>query len=268
MKREVKLQKVEDNKTEAQKFAEEKAETAESLTPARRIEFIEKIQACFRRADTSRGASEAEAKTAIEMAKKMMARLNLSMAEIEEPAAAADALGKIVEEGGLDHFADPAHYELELTLVCKYLFNVTPTRTNKFDKVSGKMRRMLVFIGYETDVAMAREVYNTLRADVHEMCGDVCANEGNTERLHYKRGVVHGLVATAQKIHNDNEMTKAQQEKCTALVVVKTHAVDEYMKKNNPNTTTYKAHTKQSAAYSQGYKDGRNVSLNFNKKLR
>lgn len=236
------------------------------ISEERKREIIEKIQACFRRADTTRGASQAEAETSIKMAKKLMLAYNLSQAEVDaSESEETAAIDKIVEMGDLEHYADPAHYECELTMVCQHLFNVKPVRTHYFDKVSGKMRRKLVFYGYETDVVLAKSVFKILRDDIHALEKQLGKGVDLTTRLHYKRGIVHELIARAKEQVRD--ATAEELNKCTALMVVKDKAINDYIAKELGKLRQGRAYNHHDAAYAQGRTDGRKVSLNFGKRI-
>lgn len=238
------------------------------VDPKRKQEIIEKIQACFRRSDTTRGASQAEAETAVKMAKRLMMGYNLSQAEVETADLSSDTDGagkNIVEEGGMTHYKHITLYESMLSQVCEMLFNVKPLLTGKWDKKTGKSLSVLVFIGYETDVALAREVYNILRGDVNALERELGKQVSWSDKESYRLGVVHSLLARAREQVKD--ATKEQVEKCTALMVVKNQAVDNYMAKQYPNLSFTHRRYNTGDAYRQGREDGSRISLNFNKRL-
>jgi len=60
----------------------------------------------------------------------------------------------------------------------------------------------------------------------------------------------------------------AQQEKCTALVVVKDKVVQTWMNKAYPNLSHSRGYQPMSGAFMAGKADGAKISLNFGKRLR
>ncbi len=244
------------------------AEDIAGTSAQRKAEIIEKIRACFNRADTTKGASQAEAETSILMAKRMMANYNLSQAEIEISAedATNPNIDNIVEEGGLDHYKNIEQYEISLTHVCEYLFNVKPLIHNGWNKHTGKNGRYMVFIGYELDVALAKEVYSILRADVNALEKTLGAKVSKEDKYQYRLGVVYTLNARAKEMAAG--LSKEQAEKCTALVVVKDAAVQGFMDKAYPKLKVTHSRARMGGAFHEGLKDGKKVNMNFNRKLR
>lgn len=240
-----------------------------NLDPKRKQEIIEKIRACFARADVKRSGWEAEAETSMRMAKRLMADYNLSQAEVELGDMDKDnnaVSPDIVEEGGLDHYKNLENYEIMLTHVCEYLFNVKPIIKNGWNKHTGKTGRYLVFIGFATDVALAKEVYSILRADVNALHAALGVGCSAADKYQYRMGVATTLAHRAKEMAAG--LSPEQEEKCRALVVVKDQQIDKWMQKEYPNLRSTRARTRYSDAYMQGRKDGQKVSMDFRNKLK
>lgn len=243
------------------------AEETAGTSADRKQEIIEKIRACFARAGC-KGASQAEAETSIVMAKRLMANYNLSQAEIEiggEDSENPDT-SNIVEEGGLDHYKILEQYEITLTHVCEHLFNVQPLIKNGWNKLTGKTGKYMVFIGKELDVALAKEVYSILRADVNALAKTLGVEVSKSDKYQYRLGVVYTLCERAKEMAKG--LSKEEESKCTALVLVKNAAVQKFMDQTYPNLKTRNSRINMSGAFLEGRKDGKKVSMNFNRKLR
>ena len=156
------------------------------IDPKRRQEIIEKIRACFNRADVTRGATQAEAETSIKMAKRLMADYNLSQSEVELSTTDDGTTGDQVTEDGVETYTRFWPFELTLTHVCKNLFNVRPLQKYVWDKETGKNRKVIVFIGYSVDVALAQEVYGILRDDVLNLEKTLGTKVSNNDKSHYR----------------------------------------------------------------------------------
>lgn len=222
----------------------------------RRQEIIEKIQACFRR-DESRGASQAEAETSIKMAKRLMASYNISQAECSE-ACESDS---IVEEGGLEHRKELAKFEIQIALVCQYLFNVKMILLRRY--VDGLKREFIIFIGYEVDVALAKAAFKIIRDEVNEIASKCQFKD--YERDKFKFGVACVLVEKARSMVEG--LTKEQENMCRAVVVSKEANIQKYVDGKHGKLKEWKTNVDMSKSFMDGIIAGRKMNLDFTKKL-
>jgi hypothetical protein len=221
-------------------------------------EIIAKIKACFRLADPTRNPSENEAATALAMAKKLMASYRLTEAEvlIEESEAAQK-----IEHATPETRYHLHKYEWYIAVVCKEMFDVKPFVNVVYDANKRKRRKVLTFVGFPVDVALAGEVFRILRDDVNKMAMD-CGFE-EAERDAWRVGVTERLIERARQV-------KVQtNEKCRDLVVTKNQLIEKNIHdlfgklKASPMRST-----RLTDGRAQGRRDGDKVNLDFTNKVR
>ena len=228
-----------------------------------REKIIDTIRKCFALGDKDRNPSEAEAETALNRAKTLMARYNLSMAEVAERKGASET--KIVHETlNPTKVAMEWNWERDLSRVCNALFS-----TYTFVKGS---KRKVVYVGHEQDVALSIEVHHLLRAEVMLLGLRWSREQGNnvigmSARLKYQEGVVHTLIRRANA--QVEGLTKDEASQSTAIVVRKQDDAKAWAEKQFslvPGRSSYRSGN-HGDAYSSGIKDGNKVSLNFKDKM-
>lgn len=227
------------------------------IDQVRKLEIIEKIRACFRRSDTNRGASQAEAETSIKMAKRLMASYNISQAEVVE----SEEENNIVEEGGIDHRKQLAKYETQISVICQFLFNVRTIVRSRWSH-EGK-RDTIIFIGYEVDVALAKAAYKIIRDEVNAIAAK--SQFQGYERDKFRLGVVCVLTEKAEKMAEG--LSKEEESMCRAVVVSKGANIQKYLDKKHGKMKERGGKIDMSLSFMHGVIAGRSMNLDFSKKL-
>lgn len=237
-----------------------------------RDRIVERIRRCLALGDKSRNPSEAEAETAVRMAKNLMAEYNLSMADVAN-ANMENAFGPMVEVT-YEKKSTPPMWENLLVKVCVELFGIYSfiRRTENADKI--------VFCGRENDVAISMEVYKLLKLEIMSLGSRwerenrnlmdwnyLSDGQWRTRRWKYQEGVVYTLVKRAHL--QSEELSKADAEKSTALVVRKENDARNWAKEKYQ---LVQSHNRPSGlhgdAFGQGQRDGNKVGLDFKNKVR
>jgi len=235
-----------------------------------RDRIIDTIKKCLALGDRDKNPHEGEVENALRMAKNLMDKHNLSMADVAEKE--GDSFGNIKEESMKERAGAP-RWEYELPWVCDALFN-----TKHFSRINPYRteRRAVVFVGYETDVTLAVEVYKLLKLELMQMglrwskanpSPEMTPKQALVRRFKYVEGVVDTLRYRANRM--SDEMSKADAAKVTALVVRKDKQVAEFVKAKYELTSRRQRYTDNNAdAREAGESDGRKVSLDFKKHVK
>lgn len=223
-----------------------------------REEVLNKIQKMLRLA-TNKGATENEAYVAMQQAQKLAIQYGLSLGEVslDEDKPKQE---KIIKDYIMDFtFSNVYNKRLIFIVARNFRCEVLVSSGNRF--VRG------LFVGLETDVAIAKEVvvsayhFMEKRAKQHSV-GDVWLSK--REMNSYRLGFLEGL----QSKYKDN-ISKLKEEYPEAvkqdaeygLVVVKPESLAEYMEPYNKKPI-YKSSAQRhdfgsdSIAYNSGYQDG------------
>lgn len=222
-------------------------------------EILSKIKACLNLASSKANTTESEMATALGMAKRLMARYNLSEAEViaHDPTAAEAS----VDEVTLVTRLNPHAYEQHLSMVCKDLFSVEPLLFGT--TVNGKPRRVIKFYGLPTDIAVASAAYTLLRDEINKMALD-CGFEG-TQRDQWRVGVVHRLRMRAKDMATG--LSKEEENQCRGLMVVKNQMIKAHIDKSVGKVRAAKTRTSVNDAYRAGMQDGNKINLDFSNKV-
>lgn len=223
-----------------------------------REEVLSKIQKMLRLA-TNKGATENEAYVAMQQAQKLAIQYGLSLGEIslEEDKPKQE---KIIEDYILDFtYTNVYNKRLVRIVANNFRCEVLVAHGDRFVRA--------VFVGSETDVAIAKEVvvsaYRFMEKQAKKYSvGDAWLSK--REKNSYRLGFLNGL----QSKYKDN-LSKLKEEYPEAikqdseygLVVVKPESLVEYMKPYNKKEA-YKSRAQRhdfgsdSLAYNSGYQDG------------
>lgn len=230
--------------------------------------IVEKIRKCLALGDSERNSNENEVETALKMARQLMDRHNLSMADVAERD--GQVAGKIGEVRTEERSGAP-NWEYDLTSVLDHLFGVSSFVSVGYPRY----KQRVVFVGYESDVALANEVYKLLKLELSRMglrwqrlnSDPLLSAKQNLVRRHkYLDGVVHALWVRAK----EQAAPTADSAKIMGLVVRKDKSIDEWMRAKYPHLRATTRHSTglHSDATAQGKRDGQDVSLNFRESMR
>lgn len=221
-------------------------------------EILEKIRACFKLADPTRNSNEHEAAAALNMAKKLMESHRLSESEvfIEE-----EAQNQKIENSTPETRLHVHKYEWLLAVVCREMFDVKPFLNFAFDKEKKRNRKVLTFVGFPTDVALASEVFRILRDDINKMAMNCDYKE--SERDQYRVGVAERLFDRAKDF-------KVQlNAKCRDMVISKQAIIEQSIEKAFGKLKQGRATSSRlTDGRLKGRQDGNNVNLDFSNKVK
>lgn len=198
---------------------------------------IRKINKLLAMADTSRGATEAEAISASLTAQKLLAQYNLTM---------TDVTGERTEEGVEQAIAD-------LPTGKKWKYSLADTVADNYAcKVYYVGNNQAVFYGYKADVLIARRVFVYLFK-----VGDKLANQ-YAKRYRDRYGDSEG-------IYNSfcsgfvNGVRKELEKQCTALALVVQPEVEDSFKEFSAGFGTINSNIKinDHYAYREGFVEGK-----------
>lgn len=229
---------------------------------ATRDEIIEKVRGCLALGDKARNPNENEAETAVRMARMLMEKHNLSMADIVEK---EGKLSEEIREQQMVERSGAPNWEYDLSLVCKYLFGV-----QSFVRIGRpSYHKSVVFIGYETDVALAVEVYKLLKLELMGM-GLRWSNENPSPQLTPKQALVRRfkyldgvVIALIRRAKEQSALAAADANKVRALVVVKDAGISKFMERYKLGTSARRGSNAHMDAVTSGIADGKKVSMNF-----
>lgn len=143
-----------------------------------RDSIIEKVQALLAKVP-ERGATEAEAATALEMAHRLLVRHNLSMAEVET---IKDGAGQVVEER---EWAVSANGQIRRSAV-GWQGSLAAVIGQPFFVQVISCRGMLIFVGRPDNVATVRKLNAWIVPQVFRLALEACHEEGRVAR--YEKG--------------------------------------------------------------------------------
>lgn len=231
--------------------------------------LIEKIRKLFALADPERGGTEAEVMVAMERAKSLMAKHNLSMAEV---AVADDAVGKmpegphIIEMVGLTrkHCVVLRKWEMWLAAVVDQICGTNHFYRANRHRISSLQRCVLIWAGDETDCHVAAALWPILRKSILAQSKERLGPGYRPIHRNYCEGFVVRLFERA-KAAKAQDLT-AQQEQTLALVVrSKADALATYVAGLGLRTTREsRSGAQHSEAHEMGYADGEHMSLSTN----
>lgn len=125
----------------------------------------------------------------------------------------------------------------------------------------------LRFVGYKTDVVVARWVFEYLLKQIRKLNHNFLVSNGRPGRAvsaSYRQGVIVALKQGLREAREAKEAAARQGAPGTALVVAKADAIEKFMGHKATYGTKKPKPTADAAAYSMGYYDGRKVNVNPN----
>lgn len=243
---------------------------------------IEKIKKLLAVTEKESNATEGEIKNAMMMAKKLMAKHSLSMTDIDLQSEEQVFNSRI----GLCK-GKMSEWEQSLLYVINLLCDVESviTKRKKWDYHQSKYVRSVdgYFIGYKTDVAIAEALFHSLVKTIRIMRRkymkenkmeimvktEVMGVSKGKIKLSYMYGVISRLERRAFELKGENlGLSKTEQEKYGALVVVKNAAIKKYMEENlNIRESRQREKQIDGDAYKKGYDAAGEIDLGTKKRL-
>jgi len=201
----------------------------------------------------------AEAASAIEKANQILLQYNLEMSEVETK----DIMG-VVEENFMEGFAEREHETGLIAAIASY--NLCKAfRNNKtvYGSINRKTKFTLKFIGKKHNIVAAKLMCEYAFQALESSAKKQVKGAGRTAVFSYKVGYCNELT---NRLH---QMVEERKQKvtveCTALVVVETAEVNQFIKDNYKNATVSQLKTpnvKDITAFFAGQLAARNLGLN------
>jgi len=236
------------------------AMTTESNKPKSQSDILDKIRKLLRLADTSRGATENEAKVALAKAQELMTRHNIDSALLRMERGETGGGSFTVNKGKVDlpKTLNPA--DLMILSLLQSHFNVKTILMP-----SGKGTPVDI-IGAAADIDFAIYAFNYLRQTFFRCWNEFKRTRTNPDKASYYRGLRDGLNAELKAAKERAEQAyAADQRQAYGLVVVdQTAAITRFVEGNygklrNRNT---RARRVDSGSYYAGETKGRTIQIN------
>ncbi len=221
-------------------------------------DIISRIKKCLKLADKAHGATEAEAATALAMARKLMDEHNISMSDVEMQ----QELSTGVSEVKSDAKAYTSLWEKKLARVMDALFSVRHYYSAERAGTWTGKKMAIVFLGVGQDPLIAKESFNILSSIVRKM-GNKRGLSGSDHR-DYCLGVVTTLLTRAYDLKRDSEVKLSA---CKDLVVVKDQLINTHMAGLKLRLARV-GFARHSEHYDAGRKDGMDIDLNMRRALK
>ena len=223
-------------------------------------DILEKIRKLLRLADTSRGATENEAKVALAKAQELMTRHNIDSALLRMERGETGGASFTVDKGNLDlpKTLNPA--DLMILSLLQAHFNV------KTILMSGGRGTAVDIIGAPADIDFAIYAFNFLRQTFFRCWNEFKRTHANPDKASYYRGLRDGLNAELKAAKQRAEQSyAADQRQAYGLVVVDQEAViTRYVEENygKLRNRTARSRNMHSGSYFAGETKGRTIQIN------
>jgi hypothetical protein len=222
-------------------------------------DILDKIRKLLRLADTSRGATENEAKVALAKAQELMTRHNIDSALLRMERGETGG-SFTVDKGKVDlpKTLNPA--DLMILSILQAHFNV------KTILMPNGRGTPVDIIGAAADIDFAIYAFNFLRQTFFRCWNEFKRNHANPDKASYYRGLRDGLNSELRAAKERAEQSyAADQRQAYGLVVVdqeaaiKSYVADHYGKLRNRAQRRRRIH---SGSYAAGETKGRTIQIN------
>lgn len=219
--------------------------------------IVARIKACLELSKD--GTHQAESDTAMRMAKKLMAKHDLSMSDID----LFDSPDNTIEELMIDETTIKDRWDWTLVCTVMTLCNVRAIRTK--DRKDRRWFANVSFVGYKQDVLLAKEIYVMLRVTAISMAAGYSAK--HKKRHSYLLGLTDNIHERAQE---EIPLPPEQKIKYGALVIAKEKNISIWINKSSHikgSHRTTKNNDIDPWAYAAGQNAGKNVALKNKKEV-
>lgn len=245
------------------------------MTTSDRDKIMDRLKKLFALADPSRGATENEVFVALKRAKELMARHNLSMAQVTKEIKEDKTAPKIsIIEGeahtrkgniSLKKYEQWLAHVIDELCDTKHLYYTVRAVAQRFQKCR------LVFVGEQTDCAVAAQMWNIFRTTIHKHARAYCGKGFTPSHRSYCEGFVARLYKRSRELKpKDLGLTKEEGKSVALVVVNKRDALQQWW-----DSQQFKSKRKSNAqsgkmdydAYDKGYEDGGRMDLGRDNRL-
>jgi hypothetical protein len=236
------------------------AMTTQSNKPKSESDILDKIRKLLRLADTSRGATENEAKVALAKAQELMTRHNIDSALLRMERGETGGGSFTVDKGKVDlpKTLNPA--DLMILSLLQSHFNV------KTILMPSSKGTPVDIIGAAADIDFAIFAFNYLRQTFFRCWNEFKRTRTNPDKASYYRGLRDGLNAELKAAKQRAEESYATDQRQTyGLVVVdQTAAITRFVEENygKLRSRNTRARRVDSGSYFAGETKGRTIQIN------
>lgn len=230
--------------------------------------LIEKVKKILRLADTTRGATEAEAAVAWEKAQKLMMEHGLTMAGLNAHKSATDKSAtdfNIVEVSmTLKSGERPQHRFIYQILM--HCFGIRIIRWKRTDPTTWKPVLKLAFMGTPEDVAIAEYVFTFIDRVMLKGYREWLDRTGAPNKASGWNGYFDGVASGYNAAYDKAKGAVAQAENANAFALVlrdKKTAVDRFFEQHHSDCKTSKPSSLQinRAAFGAGFVKGESLKI-------
>lgn len=231
------------------------------MTNNRNESIIEKIKGLLALANDHK--NDEECQTAFIMAQKLMIKYDISSSQVEE----TKENNEEIEKSVVTVYKTLFWWERMLASIISKNFRVTNYTEWIIKKGEKRKKRRVMFLGYEKDVALAKEMY-ILAYDVlthytknfveqHYTDTNEKRNRGNTERL--KNSYIQGFLNGLKEKFEDQISEMREEYGLVLLTPVKVQEAYDKKFEGKPGLPLTIPSIEERKAYEQGFHDGKKV---------
>lgn len=225
-------------------------------------EVISKLKKILARADTSRGATEAEVQTAMRLAQELAIKNNIDLADIKIESPKSAGIDVKNDHVVLETYEKSYHWPVMGTV--EECFDVRAIRFTGIRNGNAYIDRV-VLVGEKTDLILARYALSYL-LDLFPKCYLTYRKTHDRKdtwvlQKSYYRGLAVGIKEANRR--QREELEKEDASKFALVLVEKKSIIETKMHELFPNLRTVRNRTKRhdNHAASAGYSKGRTVQL-------
>lgn len=201
------------------------------------------------------GASEDEANSAMQIAKKLMNEYGITLEDVKN--SKKDDFNEVIVNEGRRNL-----HEVDLYGVTTEIANFTDTEVYS-QKINGKT--VIVFFGYENDAALAEYLRDVCRMAMETEWKKFTKNNqlGGHKRSHRKKFMIGMSIRISERL-KEIKNQHINETTGTELVVVKSQSVKDALKEKNIiiKSKSKKTYYEKDESFSAGNNAGNNVNLN------
>lgn len=226
-----------------------------------KLKIAERVMKLFSLGDATKNQSEAEVQLAITKARELMMEHDLSLADIE-------SLGTSKAKKVVHIITQTPVYTLRqrFALYDDYIAAAVETITDTENYIRNFWQHsqrywQRVFVGTETDVAVAKELFMVLLDGMRRRARDKYGKGWSKKHIDYCLGYSYALVIKARQAYRDTLPAGDQKSVALAIIADKKAARETYTKKLNLTPGKKRRMRVHADAWAAGEQDGNLVDI-------
>lgn len=206
--------------------------------------------------------NDEESQTAFLMAQKLLIKHKISMSDVED----INASERTIQSGQATTHKKLFWWERELANIIEKNFPVKWYYNSRVLDGESRKKRAIVFMGYEDDVALAKEMY-ILAYDVILFYTKEFVNQEQNkygywtreDTLSYKNSYMKGFLDGLKKKFEEQRLSMSQEYGLMVITPVEVKDKYDEMFKDSKGISFKIPPTQEVFAYKKGYEEGENV---------